>query len=135
MKRMNKLTNNHGRGSGLILIVAAIIAVLVATQLGGLGAGGETKKQQEQIQQDAVNTAQEDYAAALLDAFGPDRADVIYECAGTDITMDQAIQNARKGSTIILVAVFGKRANVDLAKLNDSELDLNTGDTLKIEAR
>ena len=74
----------------------------------------------------AVNTAQEDYAAALLDAFGPDRADVIYECAGTDITMDQAIQNARKGSTIILVAVFGKRANVDLAKLNDSELDLNT---------
>jgi L-iditol 2-dehydrogenase len=40
--------------------------------------------------------------------------------------MNQAIQNARKGSTIILVAVFGKMANVDLAKLNDSELDLNT---------
>ena len=74
----------------------------------------------------AVNTAKEDYAAALTQAFGPDRADVIFECAGTDITMDQAIQNARKGSTIVLVAVFGKRANVDLAKLNDSELDLNT---------
>ncbi len=59
-------------------------------------------------------------------AFGPDKADVVYECAGSDITMDQAIQNARKGSTIILVAVFGKLANVDLAKLNDSELDLNT---------
>ena len=73
-----------------------------------------------------VNTKQADYATALLDAFGPDKADVIYECAGTDLTMDQAIQNARKGSTIILVAVFGKRANVDLAKLNDSELDLNT---------
>lgn len=73
-----------------------------------------------------VNTLKEDYASALLSAFGPDKADVIYECAGTDITMDQAIQNARKGSTIILVAVFGKRANVDLAKLNDSELDLNT---------
>ena len=40
--------------------------------------------------------------------------------------MDQAIQNARKGSMIVLVAVFGKKANVDLAKLNDSELDLNT---------
>ena len=51
---------------------------------------------------------------------------MIYECAGSDITMDQAIQNARKGSTIILVAVFGKRASIDLAKLNDSELDLNT---------
>ena len=73
-----------------------------------------------------VNTKVHDYAKALSDAFGSDKADVIYECAGTDITMDQAIQNARKGSTIILVAVFGKKANVDLAKLNDSELDLNT---------
>ena len=74
----------------------------------------------------AVNTMKEDYAEALLNAFGPDKADVVYECAGSDITMDQAIQNARKGSTIILVAVFGKTAHVDLAKLNDSELDLNT---------
>lgn len=74
----------------------------------------------------AVNTLKEDYATELVKAFGPDKADVIYECAGSDITMDQAIQNARKGSVIILVAVFGKRANVDLAKLNDSELDLNT---------
>ena len=73
-----------------------------------------------------VNTKNEDYAAALIETFGPDKADVVYECAGSDITMDQAIQNARKGSTIILVAVFGKKANVDLAKLNDSELDLNT---------
>ena len=73
-----------------------------------------------------VNTMKNDYAATLLETFGPDKADVIYECAGSDITMDQAIQNARKGSTIILVAVFGKKANVDLAKLNDSELDLNT---------
>jgi L-iditol 2-dehydrogenase len=73
-----------------------------------------------------VNTLRKDYAEELLAAYGPDKADVIYECAGTDITMDQAIQNARKGSVIILVAVFGKKANVDLAKLNDSELDLNT---------
>ena len=74
----------------------------------------------------AVNTTKEDYAAALLDAFGPDKADVIYECAGTDITMEQAIQNARKGSVIVLVAVFAGQAHCDLAKLNDSELDLNT---------
>ena len=74
----------------------------------------------------AVNTMQKDFGEAMLEAFGPDKADVIYECAGSDITMEQAIQNARKGSTIVLVAVFGKRASVDLAKLNDSELDLNT---------
>ena len=73
-----------------------------------------------------VNTKDKDFKEEFEKAFGPDKADVIYECAGTDITMDQAIQNARKGSTIILVAVFGKRASVDLAVLNDHELDLNT---------
>ena len=40
--------------------------------------------------------------------------------------MGQAIRYARKGSTIILVAVFAKMASVDLAVLNDHELDLNT---------
>lgn len=74
----------------------------------------------------AVNTLKEDYPTALFEAFGPDKAHMIYECSGTDITLDQAIQNARKGSFIILVAVFVKQANVDLSKLNDSELDMNT---------
>lgn len=73
-----------------------------------------------------VNTRSADFGAALADAFGPDKADLIYDCAGNDITMDQAIQNARKGSTIILVAVYAGLAHCDLAKLNDSELDLNT---------
>lgn len=73
-----------------------------------------------------VNTRGTDFGTALAEAFGPDRADLIYDCAGNDITMDQAIQNARKGSTIILVAVYAGLAHCDLAKLNDSELGLNT---------
>ena len=75
---------------------------------------------------ETVNTRNVDFGKAMVDCFGPDKADVIYDCAGTDITMDQAIQNARKGSTIILVAVFSGIAKVDLAVLNDHELDLNT---------
>lgn len=73
-----------------------------------------------------VNTKNIDFAKAIIECFGKDKADIIYDCAGNDITMDQAIQNARKGSTIILVAVYAGMAKVDLAKLNDSELDLNT---------
>ena len=73
-----------------------------------------------------VNTKNAEFGRAMLDAFGPDKADIIYDCAGNDITMDQAIQNARKGSVIILVAVYAGLAHCDLAKLNDSELDLNT---------
>lgn len=74
----------------------------------------------------AVNTRNCDFGEALVSAFGPDKADVIYDCAGNDITMNQAIRCARKGSQIILVAVFADMAKVDLAVLNDHELDLNT---------
>ncbi len=73
-----------------------------------------------------VNTANSNFGDALIAAFGADKADVIYDCAGNDVTMGQAIRYARKGSTIILVAVFAKMASVDLAVLNDHELDLNT---------
>lgn len=74
----------------------------------------------------AVNTRNEEFGAALVRCFGPDKADVIYDCAGNDITINQAIRCARKGSTLILVAVFAGMAQVDLAVLNDHELDLNT---------
>lgn len=74
----------------------------------------------------AVNTKQVDFGQAMTENFGSDKADVIYDCAGNDITMGQAIKYARKGSTIILVAVYAGMANVDLAVLNDHELDLNT---------
>jgi len=40
--------------------------------------------------------------------------------------MEQAIKHSRKGSIIVLVAVFEGMATVDLATLNDKELDLNT---------
>ncbi|MCD7817538.1 MAG: alcohol dehydrogenase catalytic domain-containing protein [Lachnospiraceae bacterium] len=73
-----------------------------------------------------VNTREKNFGEAMLECFGPDKADVIYDCAGNDVTMGQAIQYARKGSTIILVAVFAGMAKVDLAVLNDHELDLNT---------
>lgn len=74
----------------------------------------------------SVNTRSKDFGEAMVEAFGPDKADVIYDCAANDITMGQAIKYARKGSTIILVGVYAGIANVDLAVLNDHELDLNT---------
>ena len=74
----------------------------------------------------ALNSKTRDLGDMMIEAFGPDKADVIYDCAGNDVTMGQAIKYARKGSTIILVAVFSKMANIDLAVLNDHELDLNT---------
>lgn len=73
-----------------------------------------------------VNTRHEEFRDAMERVFGPDKADVIYDCAANDTTMGQAISCARKGSTIILVGVYAGMAHVDLAVLNDHELDLNT---------
>lgn len=74
----------------------------------------------------AVNTLRQDFNEAMLEAFGSDKADVIYDCAGNNITMNQANRHARKGSVIVLVAVFADMATVDLAVANDHELDIKS---------
>lgn len=73
-----------------------------------------------------INTRERDFGEALTGCFGPDKADVIYDCAGNNTTINQAIRCARKGSKLVLVAVFAGMATADLAVLNDKELDLDT---------
>jgi len=73
-----------------------------------------------------VNTKDRDFGEAMLECFGPDKADVIYDCAGNNTTMGQAIKYARKGSVIVLVAVFADMAQIDLAVANDHELDIKS---------
>jgi len=71
-----------------------------------------------------VNPQKEDLGQAILNAFGPDKADLILECVGVQDTITQAVSNARKGSTIIVVGVFGKKPLVDLGLVQDRELSL-----------
>ena len=53
--------NNNGRGSGLILIILLLVALLIAwfvmTQMGSFGFG-HTNNQQEQAQQNVIEQAQ-----------------------------------------------------------------------------
>ncbi len=67
---------------------------------------------------------QQDLGQAILNAFGPDKADLILECVGVQDTITQAVANARKGSTIVVVGVFGKKPQVDLGLVQDRELSL-----------
>ena len=122
-------------GKDICVLGAGPIGILVAQAAKGLGAGRvmvtdvsrlRLEKAKECGADMVVNTRERDFGEAFVEFFGPDKADVIYDCAGNDVTMGQAIKYARKGSTIILVAVFAKMASVDLAVLNDHELDLNT---------
>lgn len=70
----------------------------------------------------AVNPLRDDLGNALLDAFGPDKADVILECVGSEQAMTDAVRCARKGSAIVVVGVFPKPAMVDLGLVQDREL-------------
>ena len=72
----------------------------------------------------AVNPNDTDLEQALDQHFEPDRADLILECVGVEATMSQAISAARKGSTIVVVGVFGKKPAVDVGLVQDRELNV-----------
>ncbi|MCI9147719.1 MAG: alcohol dehydrogenase catalytic domain-containing protein [Hungatella sp.] len=123
------------KGQKIAVLGAGPIGILVAQTAKGMGARSvmitdisdiRLAKAKECGVDFCVNTKTADFGDAMIECFGPDKADVIYDCAGNNTTMGQAVKYARKGSTIILVAVFAGEAKVDLAVLNDHELDLNT---------
>ena len=122
-------------GLRIAVLGAGPIGILVAQAAKALGASSVLVTDISDLRLDkarvcgadfVVHTGKKNFGEALSEAFGPDKADIIYDCAGNDTTMGQAITYARKGSTIILVAVYAGMAHVDLAVLNDHELDLNT---------
>jgi len=67
----------------------------------------------------AINTANEDLNEAILRDFGPDRADLIVQATAT-----QAVECARKGTTVVIVGVFGEKPVVNLGYVQDWELNL-----------
>jgi L-iditol 2-dehydrogenase len=71
-----------------------------------------------------INTASQDIGVEISARFGPDRADLILECVGANVTIEQAVTYARKGTDIIVVGVFQDKANVELGLVQDRELRL-----------
>lgn len=130
VKQMGDVT-----GMSVVVLGAGPIGNLVAQTAKGMGAAKvmitDVSDYRLQIAKNCgvdfcINTKETDLLDAMLEAFGPDKADVIYDCAGNNITMGQAIKYARKGSVIVLVAVFAGMATVDLAVANDHELDIKS---------
>ena len=130
VKQMGDVT-----GMNIVVIGAGPIGNLVAQSAKGMGAAKvmitdvsdlRLEKAKECGIDVCVNTRNKNFGEAMVEAFGPDKADVIYDCAGNNITMGQAIKYARKGSVIVLVAVFAGMAEIDLAVANDHELDIKS---------
>jgi L-iditol 2-dehydrogenase len=120
-------------GKKILVLGAGTIGNLVGQVAKGLGAAAvmivELSDFRLQKAKDCgldftLNPKKQDLNVAISANFGPDRADLILECVGVDDTITQAIACARKGTTIVVVGVFGQKAPIDLALVQDRELSL-----------
>jgi len=121
------------KGKGVLVLGAGTIGNLVAQTARALGAGKvlitdispyKLEKARECGFENIVNPLEEALAEKIQQVFGPDKMDLIFECVGVQETITQAIENARKGSDIIVVGVFGEDPQVNLGFVQDRELRL-----------
>ncbi|MGI6071575.1 MAG: alcohol dehydrogenase catalytic domain-containing protein [Lachnospiraceae bacterium] len=107
-----------GNLCGQTLIALGAEKVLVSEisacrlEIAGL-CGLTTYNPQEIPLKDAINTE-----------FGPDGADIIFECIGNGQTLNHAIEIARKGSTVIVMGVVADPYPVNMGFVQDHELNV-----------
>ena len=63
-------------------------------------------------------------ADAARAAFGPAGFSVVYDCAGVESAIGEAVETMAKGSTAVVVAVYADRPRLDLGLVQDRELTL-----------
>ena len=122
------------KGKQVLVYGAGPIGNLVAQAAKGMGASRvmisdlndfRLEKARECGIERTNNPSKENLAEQVDEFFGKDRkADVIFECVGVTPTMDSAIEIARKGTPIVVVGVFGEKAPIDMARVNENELKL-----------
>ncbi len=71
-----------------------------------------------------LDVSKYDLSEEIVKEFGAERADLILECIGFQATINNAINNARKGSDIIVVGVYPEEVGVNMGFIQDRELRL-----------
>ncbi len=72
-----------------------------------------------------VNARKEDPVKVAKEVFGTEGVDVIFECVGSNpVTINQAIDMARRGARIVVVGVFRGDIPVKIGFIQDRELEL-----------
>lgn len=69
-----------------------------------------------------VNSLEKDLETAIADSFGADGADIIIDCAGVPQTINSAVQCARRGSRLAVVANFKAPVELELVLLQRKEV-------------
>ena len=120
-------------GKKVLVLGAGPIGNLVAQAARGLGAAAVMITDTSDYRLDLaercgiplrVNPLKVDLGEAVRERFGPDKADLIFECVGVQKTVEQAVSLARKGTDVIVVGVFGDKPVVDMGTVQDRELRL-----------
>jgi 2-desacetyl-2-hydroxyethyl bacteriochlorophyllide A dehydrogenase len=70
------------------------------------------------------NPRTETLAQASQRVFGKAGFDVAFECVGVEATVTAALDSIQKGGTLVIVGVFGEQPRVNLAMVQDRELNL-----------
>lgn len=70
------------------------------------------------------NAKEEALAQASARVFDQEGFDVAFECVGVEATITAAVAIIQKGSTLVIVGVFGEKPRVDLGLVQDRELNL-----------
>ena len=121
-------------GDTVLVIGAGVIGNLTAQVLSAAGAKkvivaelmkGRIEKAREMGLETTVNTGQSDLSDWLNKNIGTENLDLIFDCVGTDTTLNMAIENARKGSQIMLVGVPEEDLTLNMAFVQDRELDIS----------
>jgi L-iditol 2-dehydrogenase len=74
--------------------------------------------------QASSNARTETLAQTSKRCFGNDGFEVAFECVGLEATITAAIDSIQKGGSIIVVGVFGEQPRINLALVQDRELNL-----------
>lgn len=121
------------QGKKVLVLGAGTIGNLVGQVAKALGAGSVMITDISEYKLDkarqcgldfTANPHKEDLGQAILRDLGRDRADLILECVGIQDTITEAVESARKGTTIVIVGVFGEKPVVDIGLIQDRELSL-----------
>ena len=71
-----------------------------------------------------MNVAQEKLEEVLDRELGIDGLDVVYECSASGAALNQVLRYGRKGMAVVIVAVYGKKPEIEMGLIQDREYEL-----------
>lgn len=131
VRRVNEVSDIHGKK--VCVVGAGTIGNLVAQACKAMGAAQVMITDILQDKLDlalrcgidfAVNTKEKSLADAVLDCFGPDKADIIVDSAANPFVFQSIMEAARKASIVVISGNYKEPVSFDLTQLQRREITL-----------